>query len=262
MTDRLRLERRDRVLLATIDDPATRNALGWDFYDPFREAVEAAAQDAGVGAIVLTGAGGFFSSGGNVNSLKERSEADYAVRRSGVDKLHAMILAMRACPKPIVAAVEGGAAGAGASLAMACDMMVAAEGAYLSIAYVRIGLTPDGGATAFLGAALPRQLVAEMVFTGDRVPVERLHALGLANRLVAPGKAVETALELAGRLADGPGRALGTAKRLIDRARTASLEDQLEAEAEAVAAAIGGPEGREGIAAFLAKRKPDFRGRA
>jgi enoyl-CoA hydratase/carnithine racemase len=262
MTDRLRLERRGRVLVATINDPATRNALGWDFYDPYREAVEAAAQDAGVGAIVLTGAGGFFSSGGNVRGLKERAEADYAVRRSSVDKLHAMILAMRACPKPIIAAVEGGAAGAGASLAMACDMMVAAEGAYLSIAYIRIGLTPDGGATAFLAAALPRQLVAEMVFTGDRIPVERLHALGLVNRLVAPGKALEAALEIAGRLAEGAARALGTAKRLIDRARTASLEDQLEAEAEAIAAAIGGPEGREGIGAFLAKRKPDFRGRA
>jgi len=260
MTRKLTLERRDRVLVATIDDPATRNALGWDFYDPFREAVEEAAEDPEVGAIVLTGAGGFFSSGGNVHGLKERSEADYAQRRASVDKLHAMILAMRACPKPIVAAVEGGAAGAGASLAMACDMVVAAEGAYLSIAYVRIGLTPDGGATAFLGAALPRQLVAEMVMTGDRIPVERLHALGLVNRVAAAGQALEAALALAGRLADGPARALATAKRLIGRAASSTLEDQLEAEAEAIAAAIGGPEGREGIAAFLAKRKPDFRG--
>lgn len=262
VTEKLKLERRGRVLVATIDDPATRNALGWDFYDPFREAVEAAGQDAGIGAIVLTGAGGFFSSGGNVHGLKERSESDYATRRGSVDKLHAMILAMRGCPKPIVAAVEGGAAGAGASLAMACDLAVAAEGAYLSIAYVRIGLTPDGGATAFLGAALPRQLVSEMVMTGDRIPVERLHALGLINRLVEAGKALETALEIAGRLADGPARAIGIAKRLIERGRSAALEDQLEAEAEAVAAAIAGPEGQEGITAFLAKRKPDFRGRA
>lgn len=262
MTQKLTLERRGQVLVATINDPATRNALGWDFYEPFCEAVEAAAQDAEIGAIVLTGAGGFFSSGGNVHGLKERAQADYAQRRSGVDKLHAMILAMRACPKPIIAAIEGGAAGAGASLAMACDMMVAAEGAYLSIAYIRIGITPDGGATAFLGAALPRQLVAEMVMTGDRVPVERLHALGMVNRVVEAGKALDSALELAGRLAEGPARALGTAKRLIARAAGSTLEDQLEAEAEAIAAAIGGPEGQEGISAFLAKRKPDFRGLA
>ncbi len=262
MTDRLKLERRGRVLVATINDPKTRNALGWDFYDPFREAVEEAAHDPDIGAVVLTGAGGFFSSGGNVHGLKERSEADYAGRRSAVDKLHGMILAMRGCPKPIIAAVEGGAAGAGASVAMACDMIVAAEGAHLSIAYVKIGLTPDGGATAFLGATLPRQLVAEMVFTGDRVPVERLHTLGMVNRLVEPGATLDEALELAGRLAEGPARALGNAKRLIEQARTNRLDDQLEAEGECIAAAIGGQEGQEGIAAFLEKRKPDFRGKA
>ena len=262
MTDKLSLERRGPVLVATINDPATRNSLGWDFYEPFCKAVEDATHDAEIRAIVLTGAGAFFSSGGNVNSLKERSEADYSARRSGVDRLHAMILAMRNCPKPIVAAVEGGAAGAGASVAMACDMIVAAKGAYLSVAYVRIGLTPDGGATAFLGAALPRQLVAEMVMTGDRIPVERLHALGLINRVVEPSAAVEAALDLANRLAEGPARAIGNAKRLIDRAQSNTLEDQLEAEAEAIAGALGGPEGQEGITAFMERRKANFRGRS
>lgn len=261
MTDTLTLERRGAVLLATITDPRTRNALGWEFYDALREAVEAAVQDPEIGAIVLTGAGGFFCSGANVSGLKQRAAADYPARRASVDRLHALILAMRGCPKPIVAAIEGGAAGAGASLALACDMMVAAEGAYLSVAYVRIGITPDGGATAFLGAALPPQLVAEMVFTGDRVPVERLYSHGLVNRVVKIGTALDEALELAGRLAAGPARALGNAKRLIARARSATLEDQLEAEAESVATAIGGPEGQEGIEAFLAKRTPDFRGR-
>jgi enoyl-CoA hydratase/carnithine racemase len=173
-----------------------------------------------------------------------------------------MILAMRACRKPIIAAVDGGAAGAGASLAAACDLVVAARDAYFSVAYVKIGLTPDGGVTAFLGTALPRQLMAEMVFTGDRIPVERLYALGVINRLTEPGESLATALELAARLADGPADALAVGKRLIDQARLNPLEDQLEAEAEGIATAIGGPEGREGIAAFLEKRKPDFRGLA
>ena len=258
--EKLILERKDRVLIASINDPATRNALNWDFYDGFREAVEAASADPEIGAIVVTGTQGFFSSGGNAHGLKERSEADYPTRRSSVEKLHAMILAMRACPKPIIAAVDGGAAGAGASLAAACDLVVAARDAYFSVAYIRIGLTPDGGATAFLGAALPRQLMAEMVFTGDRIPVERLYALGVINRLTERGESLATALELAGRLADGPATALAVGKRLIDQARLNPLEDQLEAEAEGIATAIGGPEGREGIAAFLEKRKPDFRG--
>ena len=259
MSGKLLLERRDRVLVATINDPAARNALSWDFYDGFREAIEGASTDSDLGAIVLTGAAGFFSSGGNVHGLKERSEADYPARRSSVDRLHAMILAMRDCPKPIIAAVEGGAAGAGASLAAACDLIVAGRDAYFSIAYIKIGLTPDGGATAFLGGALPRQLVSEMVFTGDRIPAERLHALGMVNRLVEPGRALDEALTLAGRLADGPASALGVAKRLIGQARSNSLDAQLDLEADGIAAAIGGPEGREGIAAFLAKRTPDFR---
>ena len=259
MTGKLILERHGRVLVAINNDPASRNALSWDFYDGFREAVEKAAHDPEVGAIVVTGAGGFFCSGGNVNGLKERSTADYPTRRSSVDKLHAMILAMRACPKPIVAAVDGGAAGAGASLAAACDLIVAARDAYFSVAYIKIGLTPDGGATAFLGAALPRQLLSEMVFTGDRIPAERLQALGMVNRLAEPGKSLETALELANRLADGPAHALAEAKQLINGARHNDLETQLELEAEGIATAMGGAEGREGIAAFLEKRKPDFR---
>jgi len=257
--ENLKLERKGRVLVATNNDPATRNSMNWDFYNGFREAVEAASADPEIGAIVVTGAEGFFCSGGNVNGLKERSAADYPTRRSSVDKLHAMILAMRACPKPIVAAVDGGAAGAGASLAVACDLVVAARDAYFSVAYVKIGLTPDGGATAFLGSALPRQLMAEMVFTGDRIPVTRLHDLGMINRLTEPGQSLPEALALAARLADGPTAALGVGKRLIDQARLNGLKAQLDLEAEGIATALGGAEGREGISAFLEKRKPDFR---
>jgi enoyl-CoA hydratase/carnithine racemase len=171
-----------------------------------------------------------------------------------------MILAMRDCPKPVIAAIEGGAAGAGASTACACDLIVAAKGSYLSVAYIKIGLTPDGGVTAFLGAALPRQLLAEMVFTGDKIPVERLHALGVVNRVVEPGTALDEALALASRLADGPAQALGNGKRLIDQARLNDLKTQLDLEAEGIAASLGGPESAEGINAFLEKRKPDFAG--
>jgi len=257
--ERLILKRKGRVLVATNNDPATRNSLSWDFYDGFRRAIEAASADREIGAIVVTGAEGFFCSGGNVSGLQERSQADYPARRSSVDRLHAMILAMRACPKPIIAAVDGGAAGAGASLAAACDLIVAARDAYFSVAYVKIGLTPDGGATAFLGAALPRQLMAEMVFTGDRIPAERLYSLGMINRLTEPGQSLPKALEIAARLADGPAAALAVGKRLIEQARLNGLKEQLDLEAEGIATALGGPEGREGIAAFLEKRKPDFR---
>jgi enoyl-CoA hydratase/carnithine racemase len=256
--DRILLERHGRVLKAVNNDPKTLNALSWDFYDGFRKAVEEAGAAPEIGAIVLTGAGGFFCSGGNIHGLKERSHADYPTRRRSVDKLHDMILAMRACPKPIIAAVDGGAAGAGASIMAACDLIVAARDAYVSVAYIRIGLTPDGGATAFFGAALPRQLVSEMVFTGDRIPTERLYAAGMVNRLTEPGRALDLAMEWAAEIAERPSRALANGKRLIESARVNALKAQLDAEADGIAEALAGPEGQEGIDAFLAKRRPDW----
>ena len=246
------------VLTVTNSDPATRNALSPAFYEGFRETLEAAATDDTIRAIVVTGAGEFFCSGGNVSGLKERSEASCESRRQGVDKLHSMIRAMRACPKPIIAAIEGGAAGAGVSLALASDIIVAARGAYMSVAYVKIGLTPDGGATALLASALPRQLVSEMVWTGDRIDMTRLHDLGLVNRLTDPGDALTEAQAFAARLAKGARQAIATGKSLIAAAEHADFDTHLDSEADGIATALGSTDGREGIAAFLGKRRPDF----
>lgn len=246
------------VLTVTNNNPAARNALSPEFYQGFREIVEEAGFDSSVRTIVLTGAGNFFCSGGNVNGLKERSESPIDVRRASISKLHGMVREMRACRKPIVAAIEGGAAGAGVALALACDMIVAARDAYLSVAYIRIGLTPDGGTTGLLGQLVPRQLLAEMVMTGDRVDVERFQAMGVVNRIVAPGAALPEAQALAKRLAEGPANAISNSKRLISVASENTLERQLDLEAELIADALGSAEGKEGIAAFLEKRKPRF----
>jgi enoyl-CoA hydratase/carnithine racemase len=242
------------VLTVTNNNPSARNALSPEFYQGFGEVINQASFDSSVRAVVLTGAGNFFCSGGNVNGLKERSEDEIDVRRASVAKLHAMIRAMRSCRKPIIAAIEGGAAGAGVALALACDMIVAAKDAYISVAYVRIGLTPDGGTTGLLGQLVPRQLLAEMVMTGDRIDVERFLAMGVINRIVAPGAA------LSKRLAEGPANAISNGKRLISVAPENTLERQLDLEAELIAEALGSAEGKEGIAAFLEKRKPRFSG--
>jgi len=257
MTAEILTSTSDGILTVTNSHPATRNALSPAFYDGFRETLERAAADPAIRAIVLTGAGNFFCSGGNVSGLKERAEAEYADRRRSVDKLHSMIRAMRACPTPIIAAIEGGAAGAGVSLALASDIVVAARGAYFSVAYVRIGLTPDGGSTALLSAALPRQLVSEMVWTGDRIDVTRLHDLGLVNRLTEPGDALSEAQAFAARLATGARDAIATGKALIAADHT-DFDAHLDREADGIATALGSPEGREGITAFLEKRRPDF----
>lgn len=256
--DRVLVEQHGRVLKIVNNDPKTRNSLSSVFYDGFRGAIERASEDSGVGAIVLTGAGRFFCSGGNINSIQERRQSDLATRRKGVDKLHDMILAMRNCPKPILAAVDGGAAGAGASIMAACDLIVAARTAYASVAYIKIGLTPDGGSTAFIGTSVPRQLMAEMMFTGDRIPMERLHQVGLVNRLTEPDQALEGAMEWAAQIAEMPSKALSVGKQLISSARLNTLKEQLDAEADGIAEAIGGDEAAEGLAAFLEKRKPDW----
>ncbi|MGI9426490.1 MAG: oxepin-CoA hydrolase, alternative type [Hyphomicrobiaceae bacterium] len=258
MSDRILVDRDDRILTVTNNDPATRNSISPDFYVGFREAIDVAARDDEVRAVVLTGAGGFFCSGGNLHGLKERSEASREDRLASVSKLHAMIEAMRSCPKPIIAAIEGGAAGAGVPLALATDMIVAAKGAYMSIAYIRIGLTPDGGTTALLGPMIPRQMLTEMIMTGDRIDVGRMHELGVVNALCEPGTALATAQSLAARVAKAPPQAIANGKRLIRSSESASFGDQLDAEADGIATALGGPEAREGIAAFLEKRTPDW----
>lgn len=257
---RLLIERHGRVRKIVNNDPATRNALGLDFYEAMVPALEEAGASPDVGAVVICGAGGFFCAGGDVRRLAVAHTLDAADRRKGVDRLHGMMRAIRACPKPVIAAVEGGAAGAGASLAAMCDLIVAGRDAYFMLAYVKIGLTPDGGATWTFTRALPRQLAAEMALTGGRVPAERLYHAGMVNRLA--DDPVAEAMGWAAELAEGATGAMGEIKRMIIAAEECGLEAQFEAEAVGIAAAMAGPEGREGTAAFLEKRAPRFHGQA
>jgi enoyl-CoA hydratase/carnithine racemase len=249
--------REGRVITAVNSNPGRRNSLSFDFFDEFATLMREA-EASGVAAIVLTGADGFFCAGGDMDGLQERAEGTPEVRRSGVNRLNAMILQMRRSPLPVIAAVEGGAAGAGLSIMLACDMVVAARDAFVMAAYVKIGLTPDGGMSAFLTQALPRQLATEMMLTGDRIPVERLYQAGAINRLVEPGEALAQAQALAQRLAEGPAGSMAGIKRLTETAAHPHLEDQLEREAESICDALGGAEGHEGIAAFKGKRKPEW----
>lgn len=254
--ERVIVRRVGRVLHLVNNAPQQRNAFGMDFYDGMIPAV-ASASAPDVGAVVISGAGGFFCAGGDVKRLAVAHREPLGKRREGVDRLHELIRAIRDCPRPVIAAVEGGAAGAGASLAAASDLIVAAPDAYFMLAYVRIGITPDGGATWSFTRALPRHFATEMALTGGRVPAARLHDLGMVNRL-APDP-VAAALAWAAELAEGPAESMAGIKRLIRQAEGAGLDAQLEAEAVSIAHALGGPEGIEGASAFLEKRRARFR---
>ena len=246
------------VLLLTLNGPKSRNSVGPDVYRAVRDAVVDAGNAHDIRAIILTGSGGFFSSGGNINALKESAKGPLSAVTSNTDQLNAMIRAIVDCPTPVIAAVEGGAAGAGVALALSCDLIVAASDAKFTAAYVKVGLSPDGGLTHFIRGALPRQLVNELCMLGRPITAERLAPYGIVNELTDPGQAQDAALSLAQKIAAGPAQAIQSIKHLVNNAEDNQLTTQLWQEADRINQARYGAEATEGLQAFLEKRKPDF----
>ncbi len=236
---------------------AKKGALTPEFYQTLHDALERA-QDPRVRAIILTSEGNFFCAGGDLNVLIERRKLSEDGRRGKVDELHDLVRAMRACPVPIVAAVEGGAAGAGLSLALACDLIVASQEARFTAAYVKAGLVPDAGLTTSLSRLLPRALAMEMCLIGRPIMAIRFAELGAVNRLTAVGQAFEQAMNYVDTMCAGPRGAQRAIRQLVSAAYETPEADQLDAERDAMAHAAGGHEAAEGIAAFLEKRKPDY----
>lgn len=254
----LLIRREGPVLILSNNNVAARNAMSPLFFEKVAEALSHAAIEHAVGAVVLTGEGGHFCAGGDLRQLSKSRELSVDDRRVRLEGLHDMIRAVRDCPKPVIAAVEGAAAGAGLSLALACDMLVAAKDSVFSVAYVKVGLTPDGGVTAFLSEFVSRQVMTELCLTGERISGERLHALGPVNRLAEPGQALTEAVILARQVAVGPKGAMAQIKDLCRKAQNNSLELQLELEAQYMVHALETEESREGIGAFLGKRAANF----
>lgn len=258
MSARLIATAHDAVLQLTVSNPSARNALHPDIYRTGIAALADAAGNPGIRAIVITGEGEHFCAGGNLNRLEENRSQPPEVQAASIDLLHTFVLAIRDCPKPVIAAVEGFAAGAGFSLALACDLLVAARDARFLMAYVKVGLTPDGGGSHWLASQLPYPLAYELLATGSPIDAPRLHALGLVNELAEPGAALPAALARAQALADGPGHALGRIKALLQADERAALARNLDRERDAFVDALHHPEAGEGIRAFLEKRPPRY----
>ena len=246
----------DRLIIRN-GNAAKRGALTPEFYTAISDAMKQAEQPR-VRCVILTSEGDFFCAGGDLNVLIERRKLSEPQRRDKVDGLHDLVRAMRACPVPIIAAIEGGAAGAGLSLALACDLIVAAHDAKFTAAYVKAGLVPDAGLTASLARMLPRPLAMEMCLLGRPVMATRMAELGAVNIACPSGSALAHAQELADALAAGPRVAQGLIRGLVAAAYETSEAAQLDAERNAMARAAGGYEAAEGIAAFLEKRRPDY----
>jgi enoyl-CoA hydratase/carnithine racemase len=246
------------TLILTLSNPEHRNALGPEIYAAGVEALSVAETSSEIKSVVITGEGDIFCAGGNLQRLiKNRQQAPEHQAQS-IEGLHNWIETIRAFPKPVIAAVEGPAAGAGFSLALACDMIVAARNSVFLMAYSNIALSPDGGGSWSLSRSLPRQLAIEILMMGERINAERLHQLGVVNRLSEPGQALGTALSMANLLNQKAHNALTSIKELVNEADSASLNQQLALERDHFVKNLHHANAGIGISAFLNKEKPRF----
>lgn len=250
----LKRSQQGQTMVLTLSNPTMRNALGPEIYVSGMEALAHAKSASDVRTIVLVGEGSDFCAGGNLHRLQANRDQPREIQSKSIDALHTWIEALRASPKPVIAAVEGAAAGAGFSLALACDFIVAAREAIFSMAYVNIALSPDGGGSWNLARALPRQLATDLMMCGERIGAVRLHDLGVVNRLADTGNALADALALAQKLNQRAPNALTSIKGLLRGSEQNSLHEHLARERDQFVGNLLHPNGGEGIAAFLGKR--------
>lgn len=253
----------DGIATLTLNRPERLNALGdtlrFDIYD----AVTRGAADPGVRVLVITGAGRGFCSGGDVKAMSERGQA--GAETAPDERISPIrdrtVIAMRDCVKPIIAAVNGAAAGAGMSLALACDLRIASTAAKFSQAFVKRGITPDWGASWFLPRVVGAAKAAELILTGDTIDAAEALRLGIVNAVVAPEELMTETRKLARKIADGPPVAIQLAKRAIHHNLAVDLRSGLEFESFAQGICRDTEDAKEGVKAFMEKRAPVFRGR-
>ncbi len=245
-------------MILTISNPDHRNALGPEMYAAGVEALSVAESSDEVRSVIITGEGSLFCAGGNLLRLQANRQLPPEVQAQSIEGLHSWIEAICTFPKPVIAAVEGAAAGAGFSLALACDFIVAADNAFFVMAYSTVALSPDGGGSWSLTQALPRQLVSELLMGGERILAPRLHQLGVVNRIAAPGSALAEALTLSEKLNARAPNALSSIKELMNDATGAMLSRHLTAERDHFVKNLHHANGAIGIAAFLAKQPPRY----
>jgi 2-(1,2-epoxy-1,2-dihydrophenyl)acetyl-CoA isomerase len=259
---KVRTEVKDRIGIITLDDPATLNAAGMELMEGLTAAFDGFIADPGVRAIVITGEGRGFCSGANLSGGGggRITDAPGGPNQSLIKVYNPFVSAVRKSPKPLVAAVNGVAAGVGASLALICDLCVAAESAYFLQAFRRIGLVPDGGATYLLPRLVGKARAMELTLLGEKLPARTALEWGMINRCVPDAELMPTAMGLATQLADGPA-SLGLTRNLIWSSLDTAWHDQVELEAYRQGDAARTEDAREGIMAFVQKRSAEFKGR-
>lgn len=255
------LQRREgAVLVLSNNNPAARNALSPAFYAALTEALAQAEADPTVGAIVLTGEGGHFCAGGDLRQLAKRRELPVEERRAKLEGLHDLIRTLRDCPKPVIVAVEGAAAGAGLSLALAADMRFAGKSARMTTAFAKVGFSGDFGSHYFLHKLVGTAKARELYFTAEILNAEQIEKLGLANRVVDDANLDSETMAFAKKLAAGPRVAWWHVKKNMKVAEEGSLSEALDSEAARMIRTGETEDHKEAARAFVEKRAPVFKG--
>lgn len=251
------------VFTITLNRPEVLNAFNVDMSVELGAALRLAQREDSIRCLILTGAGRAFCAGQDLRALRASAGEQSIADNFGLylrETLNPIVLRLRTMEKPVVAAVNGVAAGAGVSLALACDLCICAASASFNLAFVQVGLIPDGAATLTLVQRLGYARAAELCLLAEPVSAQQALQMGLVNRVVDDHALPKTAFELASRLATLPARAIALTKRALSHAWTATLDEQLEYEAHLQTTAGRTADHREGVAAFLEKRPPHFTG--
>jgi len=260
----LDLDITDGVATLTMNRPEARNALSMEMRAQLIDVLHDIEYDDTVRCVVLKGAGDHFMAGGDVKGMSESIKKDPSdVRKEfllRIHDLHPIMFAMRRMPKPIIASCRGAAAGAGVSMALACDLVIAADDAFFTLAYCKIGTSPDGSSSFHLPRAVGIKKAMEIALLGDRFGAQEAKDIGMINFVVPNAELDAETAALAQRLAAGPTHVYGNTKALFYRSLESEFESQLQAEAEYFADCASRADFREGVSAFVEKRSPNFTG--
>ncbi len=261
MSDPVLMERHGAVAVVTLNRPEVLNALSPAMATAMREVFYEIEADKSVRSVVLKGAGRGFMAGGDVAGFHEQLGKNLQTHvGSMLDDYHCAIRAIVRMEKPVIGALHGPVAGAGMSLALTLDLAIAADNLMMTLAYAKLGTSPDGGSTYFLPRIVGRRKAMEIAMLSDRFGAEDAEKMGLVNKVVPADQLETEAMDWAEKLASGPAYAFGWTKKLIDQSFNTDLDRQLEAERDGIVACAGSPDMQEGIRAFVEKRPAVFKG--
>lgn len=264
MADAVELEIKDGVAWIRMNRPKALNALDAGLTRELIDATQSVAEDDAVRCVVLGSTSEHFMAGGDLKEFSTVLDADPEEKRRKfadfIHQMHPLVLTVRGMDKPVVASVRGAVAGFGMSFMMAADLAIAADDSYFTLAYILIGTSPDGGSTFALPRIVGTRKAMEIAMLGDRFDAAKAQELGLVNRVVPAAELDAETAKLAGRLAAGPTGALGRTKKLLQASLDNPLERQLQMELECFSESAAHPNFKEGVAAFIEKRKPSFTG--